>query len=92
MYPLKYMHSDLFDILLLFCSGCFFFFFGHVACGVLVSLPGIEPIPPSLEAQSLNHWTARKSPLLQLKKKKIVWGIGDIFREIVSLWLPRKVI
>ena len=90
MYTLKYMHRDLFDILLLLWI-LFFFFFGHVACGILVTLPGVEPIPPSLEARSLNHWAARKSPLLQFFKKKFVWGIGDIFREIVSLWLPRKV-
>ena len=24
--------------------------------------PGIKPVPPALEAQSLNHWTARKVP------------------------------
>ena len=89
MHTLKYMHRDLFDILLLLCFG---FFFGHVACGILVTLPGIEPVPPSLETWSLNHWTARKSPLLQFLKKKFMWGIGDIFKEIVSLWLPRKVI
>ena len=27
----------------------------------LVPQPGIEPEPPALEAQSLNHWTPRKS-------------------------------
>ena len=37
------------------------FFFGHhVACGILVLQPGIEPMPPALEAWSLNHWTARE--------------------------------
>ena len=25
--------------------------------------PGIEPVPPALEVQSLNHWTAREVPL-----------------------------
>ena len=28
----------------------------HVACGILVTQPGIEPRPPALEAWSLNHW------------------------------------
>ena len=27
----------------------FFFFFGYVACGILVPQPGIEPVPPALE-------------------------------------------
>ena len=38
------------------------FFFGPAACGILVSRPGIEPSPPALEVQSLNHWTAREVP------------------------------
>ena len=32
----------------------------HAACGILVPQPGIKPTPPALEAQSLNHWTARE--------------------------------
>ena len=35
------------------------FFFGHVACGILVPRPGIELTPPALEAQSPNHWSVR---------------------------------
>ena len=31
-----------------------------VACGILIPRPGIEHVPPSVEAQSLNHWTARE--------------------------------
>ena len=30
------------------------------APGILVSLSGIKPMSPVLEAQSLNHWTARE--------------------------------
>ena len=38
----------------------FFWFIGHTeACGILIPLPGMEPVPLALEAQSLNHWTAR---------------------------------
>ena len=32
----------------------------NVACRMLVPQPGIEPSPPAVEAQNLNHWTARK--------------------------------
>ena len=33
----------------------------QAACGFLVPWPGIKPVPPALEAWSLNHWTAGKS-------------------------------
>ena len=31
-----------------------------------VSRPGMEPVPPALEAWNLNHWTTREIPNLQL--------------------------
>ena len=40
----------------------FIFFFvatPHGTCD-LSSQPGIEPVPTTLESQSLNHWTARE--------------------------------
>ena len=40
----------------------FFFFFGCRACGILVSRPGIEPLPPAVIAWSLNHWTTTEIP------------------------------
>ena len=30
------------------------------AYGILVLQPGFEPVPPAVEAQSLNHWTTRE--------------------------------
>ena len=41
----------------------FFFFFWshHIPCEILVSLPGVKP---TVEAQGLNHWTAREVPSL----------------------------
>ena len=35
----------------------------HVACGILVPQPGIEPVSPAMEAWSPNHWTAGEFPL-----------------------------
>ena len=32
------------------------------ACGILVPQPGIELVPSVVEAQNLNHWTAREFP------------------------------
>ena len=39
----------------------------HAACGILVPLLGIEPGPFAVEAQILNHWTARKVPPVTVK-------------------------
>ena len=36
----------------------------HVAWGILVPRPGIEPVPSALEAQNLNHWTIKEIPSL----------------------------
>ena len=39
----------------------------HAACRILVPTPGMEPVPPAVEAQSPNHWTGREvgaSPFL----------------------------
>ena len=38
----------------------FFFRLCNTACGILVPRPGIKPMPPAVEAQSLNHWTTRE--------------------------------
>ena len=42
----------------------YFFFFRphHAGCRILVHRPGIKPSPPSVEAWSFNHWTAREIP------------------------------
>ena len=42
------------------------FWVSGTACGILVSWPGIEPLPTEVEAQSLNHWTAREISAVQL--------------------------
>ena len=40
-----------------------FFFFGcTIGYRILVPWPGIEPMPPALEAENLNHWTTREAP------------------------------
>ena len=40
----------------------FFFFFCHVACGILVPQPGIKATLHALEASSLYYWVAREVP------------------------------
>ena len=35
-------------------------------CGILVSQPGIKPSPPVIEAQSLNHLTAKEVLNIQM--------------------------
>ena len=47
-----------------FMVSTFFFFFCpyHEACWILVPQPGIEPVPPAVEAWSLSHWAASEVP------------------------------
>ena len=37
-----------------------FWFFGHEACGILTSQPGIEPTPPALEGKVLTTGQSEK--------------------------------
>ena len=37
-----------------------FFWPCPTACGILVPQPGIEPMPPAVEAQCPNHWTVKE--------------------------------
>ena len=39
-------------------GGVLFVWLHHAARGNLVPRPGVEPMPPAAEAQSINHWTA----------------------------------
>ena len=41
---------------------------GNTAYGILGPYLGIEPVPPAVKAQSLNHWTMREVPTLQCSK------------------------
>ena len=48
---------------ILFPMWGFFLFFFFLCCAVRhveLPRPGIEPMPPALGAQSLNHWTTRE--------------------------------
>ena len=42
----------------------FYFIFWSRCMGwvILVPWPGIEPMPPAVEARGPNHWTARELP------------------------------
>ena len=40
----------------------FNFLLHHMACRILVPLPGIEPMSPVVEARSLHHWITRDVP------------------------------
>ena len=47
---------------LYFKSSYYYFWPHHTAYGILVSWPGIKPVPPALEAQSPSHWTTKEVP------------------------------
>ena len=56
----------MFNFFLFIYFTIFFFFFELLVSPLSVwdlsGQPGIKPVPPALEAQCLNHWTARKVP------------------------------
>ena len=56
----------------------------HVACGILVPQPVIEPRSLGVRAQSPNHWTTRefsKTTSLHLNLKKGVGGKQKLRHE-----------
>ena len=54
-----------------------FIFFVAWHIRILVPQPGIEPAPSAVEAQSLNHWTAREETgeLFKNTPRPTSWGI-----------------
>ena len=48
------------------------------ACGILVLQPGIEPMPPEMEAWSLSHWTAREVPVNMYFNKRVFYFQPDL--------------
>ena len=55
------------------------FFFPRLcqeAWGISVPRPGIKPKPSALEASCLNHWTAKKIPLLSLSSLLYPWPLA----------------
>ena len=61
------------------CASIFkkIFFGSHCAvCSILVPQPGFEPVPSTVEGQSLNHWTTREVPLCFHTEKTPVVTLG----------------
>ena len=61
------MSTSLSSLIRISCCGVYFlscFIWPRIpaACGILVLQPGIEPMGPALETQSLNHWIIREVP------------------------------
>ena len=69
----------------------FFFFFSlwprYMVCGILVPWQGIEPVPPAVEAQSPNHWTAREVPANSFFQLAFQLSLHRIWRDPES-WDP----
>ena len=47
-----------------FCFHFLFWFFGHKACGILVSWAEIEPAPPALKGEFITTGPPEKSPVI----------------------------
>ena len=55
-----------------------------MACEVLVPPPGVEPAPPALAAQSLNHWTSREAQL------SAFYNLHSCFSCLAALSSPQE--
>ena len=56
----------------------FIFWLCRAACGILIPWPGIEPMPPTMDTQDLNHWTAGKVTLFC----QFYWDIINIQHSV----------
>ena len=69
-------------------SQSFFFFWPcHETCKILVLYPGMEPMIPAVEAQSLNHWTTREIPTEEFESSKMTDCLTLQGRMNFQLWL-----
>ena len=69
------------------CFSNLFYFFGHTTRheGILFPRLGIELMPPAMEAQILNHWTAREVPGLCM----LTWEILHVYKALLQDFLQR---
>ena len=64
----------------------FIYFRSHrVACGTLIPRSGLTSVPPVLGVQSLNPWTTKEVPLIQLRLSN--WEVGVCIAEVKTLRL-----
>ena len=57
----------------------FIFWLCQESCEILVPWPGIELMPPALEAWGLNHWTSRKSQMHVYIYIFCIYFLNDVF-------------
>ena len=61
-------------------------FFGPVAGGILVPQPGIKLMPPTVEAQSHNHWTTREVLRFTFEGLTLpTWGMAKMMDYVHNL-------
>ena len=65
----------------------FVFWLCRAACGISVALPGMEPVSPTLGAQSLNHWAARE--VLTSSFGFTVYKLWDLSNSLWPFWILR---
>ena len=62
-----------------------FYYYYFFACRILVPQARIEPLPPVVEAQSLNHWTTGEVP--DFFVELVETFSQRLEGEAVSMWL-----
>ena len=61
--------------------------FDHdAACRILLPWPGVEPMPPAMEVQSLNYWTTGEVPTSWLLLESHLWLSSSPSGILAVLW------
>ena len=82
--PIYRIHPTCIVLLLLLLL---FFWPHHIAWGILVPWPGVEPTPSAVEAWSFNHWTSKEVQdawFLLLAVNKTLWVQPCHFWQVVT--------
>ena len=88
MYVCVYMCVCIYIYIFIFIF-IFIFWLHSRACGILLPRPGIEPMPPAVEAQILNHWNTREGPGLTISYKTSGFQVFLAIRVCSGTWLSR---
>ena len=59
------------------------FLIHHTACGILVPQPGIEPGPPTVEAQNPSHWVPQDTEFCEQADKQFKNAVLKKLHEIM---------
>ena len=80
------VYIEFVTILLVFFFFMFWVFWPFFGCGILVPPPGIEPVPPAVEARGPKQWTDREVPCPLFDAFKIFYSFSNKYCVHLMSW------